>query len=88
MHQHSLTCAGIPVRCYHASTLSLSEEGIMHHSKFVSEEHKLPFHQGFGQNMCNLLICGNILKIHCSLLDHISNEVVSDLNMLELVMEY
>jgi hypothetical protein len=70
------------------STLPLSEEGILHHSKFVPEEHKLPFNQGFGQNICNLLICGNILKLDCSLLDPISDEVIYDLNMLGPVMEY
>jgi hypothetical protein len=59
------------------STLPLSKEGILHHSKFVPEEHKLPFNQGFGQNIYNLLICGNILKLHCSLLDPISDEVIS-----------
>jgi hypothetical protein len=64
------------------STLPLSEEGILHHSKFVFEEQKLPFNQGFGQDICNLLICGNKLKLHCPLLDPISNEVISDLYML------
>jgi hypothetical protein len=58
----------IPVKLQ-TSTLPLSEEGILHHSKFVSEENKLPFDQGFGQNVCNLLICGDILKLNCSLLD-------------------
>jgi hypothetical protein len=78
----------IPVECYHASILPLSEEGILHHSKFVSEEHKLPFNQGFGQNICNLVVCGNKMKLHYSLLDPISNEVVFDLNMLGPIMEY
>jgi hypothetical protein len=72
----------------HASTLPLSEEDILHHSKSIYEELKLPFLQGLGHKTCNLLICGNILKLHCSLLDPISNEVVFDLNMLGLVMEY
>jgi hypothetical protein len=72
----------------HASTLPLRKEGIMHHSKFVSKEHKLPFIQGFVQNIYNLLIYGNIFKLHYSLLDHIQDEVVYDLNMLGPVMEY
>jgi hypothetical protein len=71
-----------------ASTLPLSEEGILHHSKPVYGEKKLPFLQRFGQNICNLLIYGNILKLHFSLLDPILDEVVSDLNMLGPVMEY
>jgi hypothetical protein len=60
----------------------------MHHSSSVFEEHKLPFIQGIGQNMCNLLICGNVMKLHCSLLDPILDEVIYDLNMLGPVMEF
>jgi hypothetical protein len=70
------------------STLLLSEEGILHHSKFVPEEQKNPFNQGFYQNICNLLICGNILKLDCSLLDPVLNEMISNINMLEPIMEY
>jgi hypothetical protein len=70
------------------STLPLSEEGILQHSKFVPEEYRLPFNQGFGQNVCNLLICGNILKLNCSLLYPVSDEVIHDLNMIVPVMEY
>jgi hypothetical protein len=70
------------------STLPLSEEGILHHSKYISEEYKLSFLQGLGQSICNLLICGNILKLHCSFLDPILNEVIFYLNMLGPVMEY
>ena len=69
------------------STLLFSEEGVLHLSKFVSEENKLPFNQGFGQNVCNLLICGNILELDCSLLDPVLDEVIYDLNMLGSVME-
>lgn len=67
-------------------TLPLSEEGILHHSKLVFEEHKLPFHQGFGENVYNLLIYGNILKLNYSLLDHVFDEVIPNLNMLGPVM--
>jgi hypothetical protein len=81
-----------PVRKYlselQSLTLPLSEEGIMHHSKFVPKEYKLLFNQGFGQNIYNLLICGDILKLDHSLLNPISNEVIHDLNMLGSVMEY
>jgi len=78
------TCSMLPL----ASTLPLSKEGILHHTKSVSKEHKLPFLQGLGQNIYNLLICGNILNIHCSLLDPIPDEVVSYLNMLGPIMKY
>jgi hypothetical protein len=70
------------------STLPLVEEGILRHSKFVPKEHKLSFKQGFGHNVCNLLIYGNILNLNCSLLDHVSDEVIHDLNKLGLAMEY
>jgi hypothetical protein len=65
------------------STLPLSEEGIMHQSKYVFECFKLPFCQGLGQNINYLLICGNILELHYySLLNPISYEVIYDLYML------
>jgi hypothetical protein len=48
---------------------------------------KFPLTKGFGQNVYNMLICGNILKLECSLLDPISDEVIPDLNMLGPVME-
>jgi hypothetical protein len=70
------------------STLPLSEEGILHHSQFVPEEYKLPFIQGFGQNVCNFLSHGNILKLNYTLLDTISDEVIPNLNILGPVMEY
>jgi hypothetical protein len=35
-----------------------------------------------------MLICGNVLELDFSLLDPISYEVISDLNMLGPVMEY
>jgi hypothetical protein len=70
------------------TTLPLREEGILHHPKYDSKEHKNLFPQGLGQNICNLLIYGNILKLHCSFLDPIPDEVIYDLNMLGHVMEY
>jgi hypothetical protein len=60
----------------------------MHHSMFIFEEHKLPFNEGFGQNICNFLIYGNIMKLHCSLLDPISIEVIFYLYMFVPIMEY
>jgi hypothetical protein len=69
------------------SKLSLSEEGILHQSKFVYEENKLLFHQGFGHNVSNLLLFGDIMDFDCSLLYPISDEVIFDLKMLSPVME-
>jgi hypothetical protein len=70
------------------SRIPFNEEGILHDSKFVPEENKLPFNQGFDQNICILLIYGNILKLDCSLMDPILDETIFDLNMLGLVLEY
>jgi hypothetical protein len=70
------------------STLPLSEGDILHHTKLVPEVFKLHLRQRFGENVCNLLICGYVLELHCSLLYHVSDEVVFDLNMLQPVMKY
>jgi hypothetical protein len=70
------------------STLPLSEEDILHHSKFISKEDKLALYQGFGENVCNLLICGDVLELDCALLNLVSDEVIPDLNMFRPVMEY
>jgi hypothetical protein len=69
------------------STLPLIEKGTFHHSNSISKEQKLSFLQGLGQNIYYLLIYGNIMKLHCSLLDPISNEVAHDLNILGPSME-
>jgi hypothetical protein len=60
----------------------------MHQSKFVSECLKLPFCSGLGQNISNLLICGNILEIQCSLLNPVSYEVIFDLYVLGPVIKH
>jgi hypothetical protein len=59
----------------------------MHQSKFVFKCLKLPFFQRLGQNINYLLICGNILDIHFSLLNLVSYEVIFDLYMLGLAMK-
>ena len=41
------------------------------HTKLVPEVHKLHFGQRLGQHICDLLICGNVLELHSSLLHHI-----------------
>ena len=60
---------------------SLSEEGIHHHSKFVSKENKLPFYQRFGEYVRNLFIRRNILNLNWSLQYLVSDEMISDLNV-------
>jgi len=64
------------------STLPLSEGDILHHAKLVSEVYKLRPRQRLGENVRNLLICGYALELYCSLLYHVSDEVIFDLNVL------
>ena len=68
------------------STFPLSEGDILHHTKLVPEVYELCPGQRLGQNVCNLLICRDILELNHSLLYHISDEMIFDLNMLRPVM--
>jgi hypothetical protein len=70
------------------STLPISEGGILQQSKFVSKCFKLPFCQGLGQNISYLLIYGNIVDLHCSLLNPISYEVIFDLYVLGPIIKH
>jgi len=70
------------------STVPLSEGYILHHAKLVSELFKLLLRQRLGENVCNLLIYGYVLELHCSLLYHVSDEMIFDINLLRLVMKY
>ena len=54
----------------------------MHHSQLVSEEDKLAPPQIIRQNVCYLLIYGNILKHHYPTLNIVSDEMIPDLNVL------
>ena len=38
--------------------------------------------------MYNLLICGNILELYNSLLHHVTNVVIPDLYVLQLITEH
>jgi hypothetical protein len=44
--------------------------------------------QGLGENVYNLLISWNILKLNCPSMNPISNEVVSDLYGFQPVMKH
>jgi hypothetical protein len=70
------------------STLPLREGHILHHTKIVSEVYKLHPRQRLDENVSNLLICGYVRELYCSLLHHVSDEVIFDLNVLRLVMKY
>ena len=58
------------------------------HSKLVSEVLKLHLGQQLGQHICALLICGNVLELHNSLLHHITDILAFDLYVLGLVMKH
>jgi hypothetical protein len=60
------------------STLPLSEGDILHHAKLVPEVNKLRSGQRLGENVCYLLICGYVLKLHRFLLHHVSDEVLQE----------
>ena len=60
----------------------------MRDSKLVPEVLKLHLGQRLGQHIRDLLICGNVLELHSSLLHHIMDILVFDLYELGLVMEH
>ena len=64
------------------STLPLIEKGVFHHPHLVSEMNVLPSSQRLRENVRYLLINRNVLQLYNSSLNIVSNEVVSDLNML------
>jgi hypothetical protein len=70
------------------SSLPLTREVILNHTNLVSKVHKLHSRHRLAQRVCYLLICSDILKLHFSLLHHISDIMVLDLDMLGLVMKH
>jgi hypothetical protein len=44
--------------------------------------------QGLGENICNLIICRNVLQLNCPSLNPVTDEVVPDLNRLRPVMKH
>jgi hypothetical protein len=69
-------------------TLPLIEGDILHHANLVSKVYKLFLRERLGENVHNFLIYGYVLEIYCSLMYHVSDEVIFDLNVLRLVMKY
>ena len=72
----------VPHRQPQWSSISLLEEGILHHTKPLFEVCKLHSGQGLGEYVSNLLIGGDVLELHCSLLNYVSNVVIFQVNML------
>jgi hypothetical protein len=72
-----------------ASTLlPLSREVLSNYTKLVSKVLKLYTRQRLGQHINNLFIRANIMELYGSSLHHITNEVISDLYVLRLIMEH
>jgi len=61
---------------------SSAREDILYHSKLVPEVFKLDFGQRLGENICCLLIGGYVLELQCSLMHHVSDVVVFDVDVL------
>jgi hypothetical protein len=71
-----------------STSLPLSREVLSDNTKLVSEVLKLHTRQRLGQHICKLLICANILELYNSPLHHITNVVIPDLYVLQLIMEH
>ena len=65
-HQHSLSVRG----------------DILYHSKLVPKLLKLDLGQRLGENIFFLLVDGYVLQLHDSFLHHVSDVMVSDVDVL------
>ena len=63
-------------------------EWILDHSHLFSEVSKLSLTQSFREDICHLLSCRNVLQLYNSSLDIVSDEVMSDVNVLRLIMKH
>ena len=70
------------------SSLSLGGNLDLENTKLLPEVHELHSSQWLRQYISYMFLCRNILELHCSLLHHILDIVILDLNMLRLVMEH
>ena len=66
------------------SLLPLGRNLDLENTKLLPKLLKLHFGQWLGQHINYMLICRNILELHCSSLHHIPNIVIFDLDMLRL----
>ena len=56
-------------------------------SKHVSESFKLFSSKLFGEDVCNLIICGTMLKMDCLGLYMMLNQMVLNVDVFDLIME-
>jgi hypothetical protein len=52
------------------------------------KKEKFALHQGLGENVCQLLICRNILELDCSPQHPIIDEMIYDLDVLQPIMKH
>ena len=84
----SLNDLGTLVPLVQKSTLPLTKESVPHNTHLVSEVDMLAPWERLRQNVCYLLIRGNVLEFHNSFLNPISDEVILDPNVFGPVMKY
>ena len=58
------------------------------HSKLVSEVLQLHSGQWLGEHVRGLLICGNVLELHCSLIHHVTDIMIFDLDVFGPIMKH
>jgi hypothetical protein len=71
-----------------STSLPLLRDILSENTKLVLEVLKLHMRQRLGQHICNLLICANILEFYSSPLPHITNVVILDLYVLQIILEH
>jgi hypothetical protein len=71
-----------------STSLLLLREVLLDNTKLVSEVLKLHTRQRLGHHICNLLICANVLELYNSPLHDITNVVIPDFYVLQLIMEH
>ena len=70
------------------SSLHLTMDMSLNDMKFVLEVLKLHSRQRLGEHIGCLIFCHNILELHLSLLYHIYDVMVPNIDMLGLVMKH
>jgi hypothetical protein len=78
----------VSLDCNCNSSLPLTRDILMYHTKLVFEVHKLHSRKRLGQHVSYMLVYSDILELHFSPLYYISDLMVPDLDMLRLFMEH
>ena len=81
-------CLGECLMMLQNSKLMLSQGGILCHAKLVLEVYELRCGQRLGQHIDYLLICRYVLQSQGTFLDHLSDEMIPHVNLLQPVMEH